>query len=330
MDKSIQTIIDKYLNQEDLSPKELEVLNSYFDDTTLKPDILDSYNSEDKAKLKGRIKREIDLKIMEESPRIPHYKRSYKFIYTAAATFLLVLFASIWVLKNKKGTAIITDVKKEYSLSAFHEGKIIQSKLHVKSTLLPDGSIIFLNKEAEIILDKNFGVKDRKVQLMGEAYFDIAHNKSKPFIVYNASSAITVLGTRFWLNDKNKDALVTLLSGKINYSNENITLDLAPKEQIRMDHQMNYHKQPANNLDQLSLWKPDAMPLENISMLELGNFLSNRFQTTIRIANKEIENYTISTQITGMESLEGLLEEVLMVHQLSYKRINNELIIYKT
>ncbi|MGV6943463.1 FecR family protein [Sphingobacterium kyonggiense] len=330
MDKSIQTLIDKYINQDDLSPKEWEILNSYFDEICLKPDILDSYTKEEKIHLQERIKQKIDLNILPESLSKQSSKKSYRLIYTAAACFLIVLFASLWVLRNNSDSKVITDAKNKFSLAEFHEGKIIQSKLQVKSTLLPDGSIIFLNKETEVILDKNFGIKDRKIQLKGEAYFDIAHNKNKPFIVYNASSAITVLGTRFWLNDKNEDALVTLLSGKINYSNEKTSYDLHPEVQISIDHQRNYHKQKAKNLEQLSLWKPEAMPLENISMLELGNFLSNRFQTPIRIANKEIENYMISTQITGMESLEGLLEEVLMVHQLSYKRIKNELIIYKT
>lgn len=47
---------------------------------------------------------------------------------------------------------------------------------------LPDGSVVWLNSQTTLTYDENFGKKDRKVTLDGEAYFEVAHNKEIPFM----------------------------------------------------------------------------------------------------------------------------------------------------
>lgn len=63
--------------------------------------------------------------------------------------------------------------------------------------MLPDGSRVKLNKKSHISLSKNFGKSNRSVSLEGEAFFDVAHDSKKPFVVEVGSIRVKVLGTSF-------------------------------------------------------------------------------------------------------------------------------------
>src|SRR5437588_18774 len=63
--------------------------------------------------------------------------------------------------------------------------------------VLPDGTRVWLNAGSRITYDKNYGITLREVGLTGEAFFDVAHNSGKPFVIHTARIDIKVLGTRF-------------------------------------------------------------------------------------------------------------------------------------
>ena len=90
--------------------------------------------------------------------------------------------------------------------------------------VLPDGSTVWLNSESSLTYPTTFSSLDkRRVELEGEAYFEIAHNKKKPFIVHTISSSngmsqdVEVLGTHFNINGYENEAVIktTLLEGSI-------------------------------------------------------------------------------------------------------------------
>ncbi len=88
----------------------------------------------------------------------------------------------------------------------------------VKSTIhLPDGSIVNLNAESSIRFAE--GLKDsvRWVELDGEAYFEVAHNKQKPFIVKSRNIYTTAIGTAFNVNayPDRSSIEVSLVEGKV-------------------------------------------------------------------------------------------------------------------
>lgn len=55
-----------------------------------------------------------------------------------------------------------------------------------KLVTLKDGSKVLLNVSSQITIDKDFGVKDRRITLTGEAFFDIAKDNRKPFVIHTA------------------------------------------------------------------------------------------------------------------------------------------------
>jgi len=83
--------------------------------------------------------------------------------------------------------------------------------------ILPDGSKVWLNSSSSLKYPAVFLGNKREVELSGEAYFEIAHDKAKPFIVRSAGQFVKVLGTHFNINsypDKSP-AKTTLLEGSI-------------------------------------------------------------------------------------------------------------------
>lgn len=86
--------------------------------------------------------------------------------------------------------------------------------------ILPDGSKVFLNASSSLKYPVSFAAKERKVELKGEAYFEISHNKKSPFRVIAKGQTVEVLGTHFNIMsyDDEKAVKTTLLSGSVKVS----------------------------------------------------------------------------------------------------------------
>lgn len=100
--------------------------------------------------------------------------------------------------------------------------------------LLPDGSYVWLNAASSLRYPTAFSTTNRTVELKGEGYFEIAKDKTKPFIVKLADgSEVKVLGTHFnimaYENEKSED--ITLLKGSVEIKKEDKIQKLTPGEQ---------------------------------------------------------------------------------------------------
>jgi len=103
------------------------------------------------------------------------------------------------------------------------------------SVTLSDGTKVWLNAASSLSYPASFTGKERRVELVGEAYFEVHHNASQPFIVSTRGQQIRVLGTSFNVNayqDENK-TVTTLVNGRVQLSREgnNEAPQLHPGEQ---------------------------------------------------------------------------------------------------
>ncbi len=82
---------------------------------------------------------------------------------------------------------------------------------------LPDGSKVWLNSASTLTYPTTFALSERKVKLIGEAYFEIAKNKKVPFRVESNNQTVEVLGTHFNINSYEDEAYIktTLLEGSV-------------------------------------------------------------------------------------------------------------------
>jgi transmembrane sensor len=146
------------------------------------------------------------------------FVRTTFFRIAAAALILLSLGTAALYMNNsgylsKKITAVAGNDQKNILIS------------------LPDGSKVYLNRNSEFSYRKNFGQKGRDVKLTGEAYFEIAPDKSKPFIIDAGQAKVKVVGTSFNVITNNIDSAVEVFvtTGKVlvsdNSGSQSIQLD---------------------------------------------------------------------------------------------------------
>ncbi len=83
-----------------------------------------------------------------------------------------------------------------------------------REIILPDGSQVTMNEGSELKFKKKFKGNERKVDFEGEAYFKIARNEEKPFVIESGSSITRVLGTEFNLIAKKADTIVKIIVTK--------------------------------------------------------------------------------------------------------------------
>jgi hypothetical protein len=146
-----------------------------------------------------------------------------KISLTDAINGIIVQQSGIKVTKSKKGQLIYVvssppdspnDGKNEKTIGW---NTISTPRGGQWQVILPDGSKVWLNAASTLKYPERFTGKERKVELQGEAYFEVVHNVNRPFKVSSTGQMVEVLGTHFNINAYSDEAIVktTLLEGSV-------------------------------------------------------------------------------------------------------------------
>jgi transmembrane sensor len=127
--------------------------------------------------------------------------------------------------------------------------------------VLADGSKAWLNTGASIRYPVTFTGNERKVEVTGEVYFEVAPDKSKPFIVHvkgqkDNDMDVQVLGTHFNINAYNDETIIrtTLIEGSVKIIRANTETLLAPGQQAQVGNGVT-KVVPDANIDAVTAWK---------------------------------------------------------------------------
>ncbi len=123
---------------------------------------------------------------------------------------------------------------------------------------LPDGSKVWLNAASSIKFPVAFTGKERKVWINGEAYFEVARNKQKPFIVAFDETEVKVLGTSFNVSSYNDESVnvTTLIEGSVSVQTAKDELILKPGEQATGKGNLKLNTKA--NIEQVMAWRNGA------------------------------------------------------------------------
>jgi transmembrane sensor len=111
--------------------------------------------------------------------------------------------------------------------------------------ILPDGSHVWLNAASSITFPTAFSSINRQVVITGEAYFEVVHNKDRPFLVKSGSQTVEVLGTHFNINAYTDEPNIctTLLEGSVKVTSAGSTVMIKPgQEALLTGHQFSVGK----------------------------------------------------------------------------------------
>ncbi|SMD14007.1 FecR family protein [Pedobacter nyackensis] len=145
----------------------------------------------------------------------------------------LILIANGAKISKSKDGQLIYDISSGSGNNQPEFHTLFTAKGKEYQVNLPDGTRVWLNSSSELIFPTRFSGSDRTVQLNGEAYFEVAKNKDKPFKVSAHGTTVRVLGTHFNIMayDDEEAVTTTLLEGAVKVGMANRELTIAPGQQ---------------------------------------------------------------------------------------------------
>ncbi len=188
-------------------------------------------------------------------------------------------------------------------------GRLTAFKTHnkVEQVVLPDSSVVILNKNSKIVYNKSIATQEiRDVYLYGEAFFEVVHNDTR-FVVNVKDTKVTVLGTQFNINQLRDKLYVSVVSGKVGVDAFKKHVELTKGERVLVSiGELHEEHLYLNDL----YWKSGVLKFEQASLKQICNDLKNAFPEIkkIIISGKEV-NTRVTTTFEN-QSLNEIIEEL--------------------
>lgn len=247
-----------------------------------------------------------------------------RIIYAVAAIFILLI-----------GTAVVLKLMQKSSNSNSTSNEYIQFAANdlQKEVLLPDSTIILLNRNANIVYNNNYGKSNRDIALTGEAFFKVHKNKNLPFRVYTEGSTIEVLGTSFNIKPSSKEIIVSVVTGHVAFfesSKKENRVELLKDQQTKYK-PSNHSFDPVKALDpNLMAWRTHKLYLNRYTPIQAFEAVANYFQVKL-IVEKQL-NFTEKglkghINVGTPDSAFKFLHSAITSQEFEYTINDNELII---
>lgn len=183
--------------------------------------------------------------------------------------------------------------------------------------ILPDGSKVWLNAGSRLIYPSFFNDKNREVLLIGEAFFEVAHNEIQPFIVQTTDIRIKVLGTHFNVSAYPTDHLIetVLTEGKVRLEQNNSNMfsestDIAPGQMAVFNKTERTTLVKEVDIENYTLWKEGLLKFESTDMSRLIKKLERYFNIRFTYSDPMLGTIRISGKLELTDSCDSVLATV--------------------
>jgi len=243
----------------------------------------------------------------------------------AAALATVVLGVSLYYFRRTPAETL------EGSVAALADNPAYTTITGENYFRLPDGSTVLVNAGSSISYSDSFGVKDRKVILDGEAFFDVKHDPAHTFTVHSGSIVTSVLGTAFNVKayPDQPQVVVTVVRGKVRVSDENQTFaTITPNQQVIVDVNTRESEQVIVNAAGELAWKEPYIVLDNTPVAAALKVISDKYHTPIRIQGNSLKDCQVTSVFLHSESLEDVLMVVTRSFNATYTYKNGVVVIH--
>lgn len=230
-----------------------------------------------------------------------------------AAAILLLAVAAFLITRNTGNSSI--DMM---TLTASND---------IEAYELPDGTIVWLNEGSQLIYPSTFSPDERRIELKGQGFFDVAHDASHPFIVKTGETETKVLGTTFNLKG-GKDNVATelvLVTGKVSFTKGAQELVLLPGEKVTIDNNGIIVK-AANTNKNFMAWRTRSLVFENTAMEQVMKDIADLYGVTLTFEESAFKTCPLTTRFDG-ETLESVLETIELLFAVDIEQNGNTYII---
>ncbi len=190
----------------------------------------------------------------------------------------------------------------------------VASTNEVIETTLPDGTIVNLNRNSSLEYPEEFSGDLREVKFTGEAFFNVAHDNTRPFIIATNGLRVKVLGTTFNVNTRkpNGETEVVLVDGsvKVYYKDkEKEAVKLVPGEKAlvhKTEKSITIHRNEDPNF---MAWKTNLMIFIDKPLDEVIGILNQVYGANLTLASEDLSNCRLTATFEN-QSLPSVLQVI--------------------
>lgn len=191
-----------------------------------------------------------------------------------------------------------------------NESRILTASASPVTDTLSDGSIITLNRYSSLQAPLRFNGRTREVTLQdGEAFFDVAHDARKPFMVHIDGVNVKVLGTSFNIKRNGNQTVIDVATGKIVVSFKDQHLIVHAQEKLSIDPSTTKLKSEKSEGLLYNYYVTKKFIANNTRLEDLVNTLNAAYNSNIVFGRPELKDMRITTVFTK-EPIEVILNVI--------------------
>lgn len=273
----------------------------------------------------------------DTEPKSANFKILSRYWLRIAASVTLILGIGWWfILKN---TPSMIDL----GITASNEQEVIHFNNGTKSIIfqLSDGSKITLEPQSELRYDSEFGKERREVFLTGEAFFDVAKDIQRPFLIYTGKLVTKVVGTSFSVKayQNDKDISVSVRTGKVTVYKQNsqstnsqslsteIVLVPNQKAVFEKDQELLVKTLVDKPIPLSKTYNDTRLVFDETKVLEVFKRLEDIYGVKISADDELFKKCSITADLQN-ETLYKKLDLVCEIIQAKYEILDGEIMIY--
>lgn len=189
---------------------------------------------------------------------------------------------------------------------------------------LSDGSVITLNKQATLKYPATFDAKTREVYLSGEAFFQVAKDSSKPFVIHANGITTTVLGTSFNVKASADSVTVSVATGKVRVSDGRQTQLVMPYERVLYSDAT--FTKSSSDLSELN-WNSRVLEFNDITLGQAAELISQFYEIQVTFQHEKLKNCVITGKFKN-QRLETVLQAIEFSTDVHSDVKNNSVLLF--
>jgi ferric-dicitrate binding protein FerR (iron transport regulator) len=201
----------------------------------------------------------------------------------------------------------------------------------IRDFTLPDGTHVVLQTGGRLDYPSHFAGRVREVSLSGEAYFEVAEDVSRPFIIHTGRVRTTVLGTAFNIRalPEDKEIVVSVTAGRVKVEdNRKLLAVLTSNQQVKYQPvSAAVSRDSVNAASLVTDWTKQEMAFDGQSFEEVAEILGRRYGVDIRFKKEGLKKCSIKAFFNGTETLENVLNTLCTISNTSYSRTDENTVV---
>lgn len=200
---------------------------------------------------------------------------------------------------------------------------------------LEDGTEVWLNSETQLLYPETFGETERRVKVVGEAYFKVAKDTSKPFLVESGGQEVRVYGTEFNVRDYPEDECIStvLVEGSVALSrikNPDNSLLLTPGRQVLFDKATEEASISPVNVELMTSWRSGQFVFENQSLRHIMIDLARWYNFEFEFADESVAETLFMGSMPRYADFEQVLTILEKSGGLTFTLVKGKVMIRKS